>query len=568
MRTNSFSFLVFLTLILAACTGSLEDPEIAKKICAATDSCNGGGSDSSNGADHGDNDAGSDNGPDITADADGPDNADTSPDLKQADEESDGPDTAEVDGGGELPPEDTADATDAEETDVAPDGDSEQQDMEDTDDAEDTLDVDDGDIATDEGDADATVLPDTLTVTEPDTDASTVDGDDMDDETSESDQTNTELPPPDADAEGEEIDIGPDGSDTKDAGEDADVLAPLCVSNQACEDGNICTDNTCDPVKGCVSAPNTATCTDNNICTEGDSCKDKTCVGKIMICDDGNTCTTDACDKTGGCTSSPNTAVCDDGNACTDSKCGDGSCKSNPPKTCDDKSACTTDSCDPKTGACVFAPIIGCKEVIKVIDFTCNDNSEWKFYNWETKTGVVWNVDNIPAGVKPPSGQCTLNFNSNTTGNYCGLPECGDSIGNVSGGNATYIVPIDTAGYTSVKVEYQSFLAANPKQFTTPTDSGDAGWFVLSKDSNFDGCYGYQSYACSGVNKDCQTLNTTSFPVSLETQPLFQWTKVEYDVSKFAGSKLWLRLRFSACNGVENKFDGWFVDDIKIWGIK
>ncbi len=452
---------------------------------------------------------------------------------------------------------------------VAPDGDSELPSEKDTIDAEDTLDTNDGNIDTDQ-DSDATVLPDTPTTTEPDTDASTVDGEDIGDASETTDQVDAELPPPDADAKDEGVDVGPetDGSDTGDTGEDADVPLPPCVSNQACDDGNPCTDNTCDLAKGCVTTPNAATCTDNDICTEGDTCKDKVCVGKIMICDDGNTCTTDFCDKAGGCTKVPNTAACDDGNACTDSKCENSTCKSNSPTVCDDKSDCTTDSCDPKTGGCVFAPIKGCKEVIKAIDFACGDNSEWQFYNWETKTGVVWNVDNIPASVKPPSGQCSLNFNSNTTGNYCGLPECGDASANVSGGNATYLLPIDTADYTSIKVEYQSFLAANPKQTDNPTESGDAGWFVLSTDVDFDGCYNYKSFSCSGVNGNCQTSKTVSFPVSLETQPLYKWTKVEYDVSKFAGSKLWLRLRFSPCNGLANEFQGWFVDDIKIWGTK
>lgn len=546
-NTNSFSFLVLLSLslILAACSGELAEPEIAKKICAATDGCNSGGSDSFVGAD---------NGPDIAADTGATDDVDTSPDLKQADEDSDsGTDTVEVDGGGELPSEkDTADAPDVQVDEVAPDGDSELPSEKDMIDAEDTLDTNDGNIDTDQ-DSDATVLPDTPTTTEPDTDASTVDGEDIGDASETTDQVDAELPPPDADAKDEGVDVGPetDGSDTGDTGEDADVPLPTCVSNQACDDGNPCTDNTCDTAKGCVSVPNTATCTDNDICTEGDTCKDKVCVGKIMICDDGNTCTTDSCDKAGGCTKVPNTAACDDGNACTDSKCDNSTCKSNSPTVCDDKSVCTTDSCDPKTGGCVYENI--CSPLFED-PFSCSTGlGKWEIEWLQTETGAIWNVDNKP--VAPPDSDCTLNFNNQK--NFCGLSSCDGSEDwqnpNASAGSATYPVEINASKCKGVKVAFNSYANVQPSVML---------WLQVST-SNFAGCDATTNN-CQQVTKGCAA-GTASYLVS--KAKLKEWMNSELNFP--GGSTFRIRFRFASCtaqNGPDQT--GWFIDNLKVTCLK
>ena len=182
----------------------------------------------------------------------------------------------------------------------------------------------------------------------------------------------------------------------------------------SCDDKNVCTDDSCDKVKGCLNGANTAGCdADNNACTVSDTCKDKTCLagpkkpcddknactvdscdaktgdciynavpqegkacdadgsvctandfckagvcfaGPTSTCDDGNVCTDDGCDKLTGCTAGPNTKACDaDGNACTQGDtCKAKSCVSGTLKVCDDGKACTVDSCETKTGTCVF----------------------------------------------------------------------------------------------------------------------------------------------------------------------------------------------------------------------
>src|SRR5206468_2791612 len=88
----------------------------------------------------------------------------------------------------------------------------------------------------------------------------------------------------------------------------------------SCDDDNICTDDSCDPAvpDGCVHANNTASCDDGSACTINDACAEGTCVpGAPRNCNDGNVCTDDSCNPSSGCVNTNNTAPCTDGNACT-----------------------------------------------------------------------------------------------------------------------------------------------------------------------------------------------------------------------------------------------------------
>ncbi|MCC6622559.1 MAG: putative metal-binding motif-containing protein, partial [Deltaproteobacteria bacterium] len=79
-------------------------------------------------------------------------------------------------------------------------------------------------------------------------------------------------------------------------------------------------------------------------CGGGYVCEDKDlCAGKEI--DDGDLCTDDACDpKTGEVTHTYNTAPCDDGNVCSaGDRCGEGKCRPGP-------SPCQTGECKPTSG--------------------------------------------------------------------------------------------------------------------------------------------------------------------------------------------------------------------------
>ena len=136
----------------------------------------------------------------------------------------------------------------------------------------------------------------------------------------------------------------------------------------ACDDGNPCTVDSCDPATGaCRFVPTPgAPCNDGDACTQDDQCVQGptggiACQGAAVDCDDGDPCTTDSCDPNGGaCLHVPR--GCGDGNACTSDFCdpSTGQCR-NVPLSCDDGNACTVDACDPADGQCSHSSI-GCDD--------------------------------------------------------------------------------------------------------------------------------------------------------------------------------------------------------------
>jgi hypothetical protein len=143
--------------------------------------------------------------------------------------------------------------------------------------------------------------------------------------------------------------------------EDACTAGKCMGAGIACDDGDPCTDDLCDdPQVGCYHVNNAAPCEDGNLCTAGDSCSEGGCVsGNAVACDDGNLCTDDVCvPETGLCVTTANDEPCDDGDACTlDDTCALGACAPGEPMDCLDGDACTHDTC--VDGACVHADRVG-----------------------------------------------------------------------------------------------------------------------------------------------------------------------------------------------------------------
>src|SRR5438552_882486 len=82
------------------------------------------------------------------------------------------------------------------------------------------------------------------------------------------------------------------------------VLVPVPV----CDDGDACTSDFCDALLGCQHSNNTAACDDGNACTTRDTCSGGRCVGgPPRDCDDGALCTDDTCDAVSGCANQPKT---------------------------------------------------------------------------------------------------------------------------------------------------------------------------------------------------------------------------------------------------------------------
>jgi MYXO-CTERM domain-containing protein len=97
---------------------------------------------------------------------------------------------------------------------------------------------------------------------------------------------------------------------------------------QGCNDGNVCTTDSCAPATGCAYADNTLPCPDGNLCNGDEVCAGGACQpGTPLDCDDHDVCTDDGCDPGLGCTATDNTEACDDGDACTtNDTCGGGVC--------------------------------------------------------------------------------------------------------------------------------------------------------------------------------------------------------------------------------------------------
>src|SRR5687767_6287436 len=84
-----------------------------------------------------------------------------------------------------------------------------------------------------------------------------------------------------------------------------------------------------------------------------------------VTCDDGNVCTDDTCDAvTGMCSfeAVPAGTDCDDGDACNGiERCDSaGACADSEPVVIDDGDACTDDTCDAATGVVTHDPIEAC----------------------------------------------------------------------------------------------------------------------------------------------------------------------------------------------------------------
>ena len=127
------------------------------------------------------------------------------------------------------------------------------------------------------------------------------------------------------------------------------------LGSMDCDDGDICTDDSCAPGVGCQYGHNDAPCSDSDACTSGEICSAGQCGGgKPVNCNDGNVCTDEACEPDVGCVYAHNGGPCDDGNVCsTGDACLDGLCQSSGSLVCDDGNLCTADDCQPDSG-CVF----------------------------------------------------------------------------------------------------------------------------------------------------------------------------------------------------------------------
>ena len=145
-----------------------------------------------------------------------------------------------------------------------------------------------------------------------------------------------------------------------------------------CDDDNPCTDDECDPSSGCTfTANNDNVCADSNACNGLELCQNGNCEqGAPPLCEDGNPCTNDSCDSESGCLYIPDDgADCSDDNPCNGLEtCSEGVCAGGLPPDCDDGDICTADSCDPLIGCVSAADPGACDDGLVCTDDICQNN--------------------------------------------------------------------------------------------------------------------------------------------------------------------------------------------------
>lgn len=152
----------------------------------------------------------------------------------------------------------------------------------------------------------------------------------------------------------------------------------ICVSGTKpdCNDGNPCTQDTCDSVLGCrhVARADGASCSDHNPCNGDETCQSGQCTAGTPLpngvsCSDGNPCNGFEVCQQGSCaagTPPPNGTACPDGDVCNGQEsCHNGVCVSSQGLDCDDHNACTADSCN---------ALLGCIHLALENGAPCDDN--------------------------------------------------------------------------------------------------------------------------------------------------------------------------------------------------
>ncbi len=227
-------------------------------------------------------------------------------------------------------------------------------------------------------------------------------------------------------------------------------LKGLCTpgAGVGCDDGDPCTNDTCDPAKGCLHSNNQLKCNDGNPCTEIDLCYQGKCTGGgLKNCDDGNGCTTDTCNpKSGQCEFKNETGLtCTDNNPCTlQDTCQTGKCVPKSNVGCDDGKPCTMDTCDPKTGNCITANMpdqLACEDGNKCTmgdsckagacapgkPAYCNDGSACTIDTCDVAQGVCVYKNAATGAPCSDSDACTLGDTCKDGGCIAGQPkDCND----------------------------------------------------------------------------------------------------------------------------------------------
>ena len=309
-----------------------------------------------------------------------------------------------------------------------------------------------------------------------------------------------------------------DDDDACTMGEKCDTGACQGGASVNCNDGNACTDDSCDVQAGCQHFANILPCEDGSVCTLGDTCGNKECLsGQSVVCDDGNLCTDDHCDPVVGCTFTPNTIACEDGNACTTGDiCSAGQCVGVGILSCNDNNICTDDSCDTGTGCIHTDNAVGCDDDDECTtgdicssgmcggtgQLDCNDSDVCTDDSCDAQAGCQ-HVDNIsPCNDNDGctvDDVCTDGVCAGTTceavGMYCVNGSCSDTLcGGISYGGYCWYEGSVNSSCSSICSGHGGCLIAGLSAY-----AGPAGCAVCQQFHVGAGCFQHGDCDCAAV---------------------------------------------------------------------
>ncbi len=379
-----------------------------------------------------------------------------------------------------------------------------------------------------------------------------------------------------------------------------------CISGASvdCSDSDVCTDDFCDPVDGCYHVANAAPCNDLNDCTSVDVCVDGHCQGSGQPdCDDDNLCTDDSCDPVlGKCLHSFNDAPCDDGDVCTEAdQCIMGICFGAGGGECDDANECTIDECDPDSGClhlpgpdgvqCDDADICTNEEVCEAgqcvgqAEYDCNDDNICTDDSCDPVDGCLFTPNSLPC----PEGMCKNGECLEPCSDCCVAPYLADDFATDKGwdygpewerGPATqsggqqynnpdpssdhstsadnYIAGVVIGGNAGTGLHDFYWVTSPPMDTTGSADLHVAYWRWLNSD--------YMPY----IQNRVQVFNGNSWVTIWETggSPGIDDTSWKYqDFSVQAHSNSQFRVRFGFMIGSGGVFivSSWNVDDVTVY---
>lgn len=166
---------------------------------------------------------------------------------------------------------------------------------------------------------------------------------------------------------GDPVDCGDDGiACTIDACNELTGFCETTLDNDACQDGEFCSDVGCivgDPCDDASTCQDGIACNGDEICAPGPG--GGVCApGTPVVCDDAIACTADACVEPGSCEYTPVDGLCNDGNPCDGvESCVVGTgCVDGQDLDCDDGVDCTIDLCVTNFGCNQIPNNIACDD--------------------------------------------------------------------------------------------------------------------------------------------------------------------------------------------------------------